>query len=161
MTQRHPLPLFHSWPVFDAAARMDLRQLRAICDDELAPSMTDDPPTDRSIGVWRCDLADETLVWTQAVYDLFGFPADQPLIRAQTLDCYTEHSRAEMAALRTHAIRHQRGFTLDAQIRRPNGDRRWMRLSALPILQCNKVVRLCGTKQDVTDLYDGTGWRAV
>ncbi len=64
-----------------------------------------------------------------------------------------------MEALRAHAIHHRRGFTLDAMLRRHDGEMRWMRLSTMPIVAEGKVVRLCGTKQDVTIEYDGPGWK--
>jgi PAS domain-containing protein len=67
---------------------------------------------------------------------------------------YCPDSRQAMEQLRAHAIKHRRGFTVDAEIRRPDGEHRWMRLSAMPVLDGGLVMRLRGTKIDVTDEYD-------
>jgi len=56
-----PLPLHHSWPLFDLH-------------DYLAP-VTLDPSlarndvalAERGLGLWHCDLTDETLSWTAGV----------------------------------------------------------------------------------------------
>ncbi len=52
-----------------------------------------------------------------------------------------------MERLRAYAIKHRRGFTLDAEIRPDRGDRRWMRLLAAPVCEGGRVVRLHGLKQ--------------
>jgi hypothetical protein len=51
-----------------------------------------------------------------------------------------------MERLRSYAIRHKRGFTLDAEIRPVIGDNRWMRLIAVPIIEGDRAVRLHGLK---------------
>ena len=151
------LPLTHSWPVYEATLRLPLGHLLAQVDEADMPRSAEDPFAEQGIGIWQCDLRDNRLSWTPAVHALFGIPVGEPLDRALTVSLYEEESRSAMEALRAYTIRHQRGFTLDAQIRRPDGDQRWMRLSAIPIIQGRKVVRLCGTKQDVTAEYDGAG----
>lgn len=153
MTHTDPLPLAHSWPLFSLTARATLGQLMG-----LRHADAGEPESD-GIGLWSCNLRDNALRWSPAVYALFGIPMDEPLTRDLTVSCYGETSRRAMEALRAHAIRHRRGFTMDAMLRRADGETRWMRLSAMPILCERKVVRLCGTKQDVTADYDGPGWR--
>lgn len=139
------LVLTHSWPAYEAAEHVPA---------VVRPSLV--APVDTApIGVWTCLLASETLIWSPAVYTLFGLPEDEPLKRSLTVSLYLPGSRLAMEELRAYAIKHHRGFTLDAQIRQPDGARRWMRLSALPILEGRRVVRLTGTKQDVTAEYDG------
>jgi len=150
-----PLPLTHSWPLYEAALRLPLGNLIAAVDDIEPPPTVPDPFIEMGIGIWQCDLKDNALHWTAPVYELFGLPEDEPLDRALAVSLYLEDSRRAMEELRAYAIRHRRGFTLDAQLRRPDGDVRWMRLSALPVIEGRKVVRLCGTKQDVTGEYDG------
>ena len=68
-------------------------------------------------------------------------------MRDEAIGFYAEHSRAAMERLRSHAIRHRRGFTIDAEILPATGGAsRWMRLIAAPICDVEKVVRLHGLK---------------
>jgi PAS domain S-box-containing protein len=150
-----PLPLTHSWPLYEATLRLPLGNLVAALDDVQPPPFYPDPFAQMGIGIWQCDLKDNSLNWTAPVYELFGFPEGEPIERPLAASLYLPDTRIAMEELRAYAIRHRRGFTLDAQIRRPDGDVRWMRLSAIPVIEGRQVVRLCGTKQDVTQEYDG------
>ncbi len=149
------LPLFHSWPLYDAPGRLGFAAERGSLAESVAALAT------AEMGVWSCDLADDRLEWTGAVYRLFGLPEDEAITRDFALSRYVGGSRVAMETLRTHAIGHRRGFTMDALIVRADGDKRWMRLSALPVVVDNKVVRLTGTKRDVTAQYDGPGWQRL
>lgn len=154
------LSLFHSWPLFDAEERIGGVQLEALGQMLREPSEVDSLASTSSTGLWACDLTrDNKLLWSPQVYELFGLGQHEPLTRTSAVSCYAPRSRAAMEALRAHAIHHRRGFTLDAMLRRHDGEMRWMRLSAMPVVADGKVVRLCGTKQDVTIEYDGPGWR--
>ena len=134
-------PLAHSWPIYEATWR-------------LPPSRD---PKSRATGTWSCRLSDEVLCWSPAVYALFGIPVEERLTRSLTLSFYLPHSRSALETLRAHAIRHKRGFSLDARIRRPDGELRWMRLTAAPVLCEGRVIRLEGTKEDVTRVHEGNG----
>lgn len=150
MQPTEPLALNHSW----LATERDQRFTRGVVYDEPPGSVLSlDHAHRRAIGTWECNLTDDTLTWSDAVYDLFGLPRRMGLHRAETLALYRESSRAAMERLRRHAIRHCRGFTLDAEIGTAAGERRWMPLIAAPISVGGKVVRLHGLKQDVTRLY--------
>ena len=146
MLPTEPLPLHHSWALFDRDARFDLGWLH----DEIGPRPTGIVAT---IGRWECDLTDNRLTWCDAVYDLFGLPHGTPLNRADTVRQYAERSRAAMESLRAYAIRYGRGFTLDAEIHPANAPARWMRLVAAPVMAGRRVIRLEGVKLDVSDLY--------
>ncbi len=153
MQPTEPLALNHSWP----ATERDQRFASGIVYDEPPGSILSLDHAQRraigTIGTWECNLIDDTLTWSDAVYDLFGLPRRMGLCRAEPLALYRGSSRAAMERLRRHAIRHRRGFTLDAEIGTAAGERRWMRLIAAPIAVGGKVVRLHGLKQDVTRLY--------
>ena len=101
-------------------------------------------------GAWECDLDTDLLTWTDGVFDIFGLPRGAPIRREDALELYSEDSRAEMELLRAEAIERRQGFTMDAKIVRPDGDRRWMRITAGMMSRNGRFTRLYGMKQDVT-----------
>jgi diguanylate cyclase (GGDEF)-like protein len=102
------------------------------------------------IGIWECTLPDETITWTDTVYELFGLEPRSPLTRAATVALYTEESRRKLTEVRSAAIRDGEGFTLDAQINSAKGELRWIRITAIVERQDGVPVRLFGMKQDIT-----------
>lgn len=144
-----PLPLHHSWPLFEQERHFELGH--AFACPRVAPSNQPLPDAEelaaRGIGLWECDLSDNALTWSAAVYDIFGLPRDAEASREEAVAFYAEDSRAVMERLRAYAIKHRRGFTLDAEIRPACGAPRWMRLTAAPICEGTRVVRLHGVKQ--------------
>lgn len=152
MEAGQPLQLSHSWPLFEQGQRFDLGMILPGAAPE-GPSLAGWTQDGRAPASWGCDLADNALTWSTGVYELFGLPRGAPLARGETVALYAEHSRASMERLRAYAIKHRRGFTLDAEIRPIGGGRRWMRLIAAPVCERGIVVRLNGLKQDVSHEY--------
>lgn len=150
-----PLPLYHSWPLFESGLRLDLGMLFGPDwpDAHGFASLDRDVLAANGIGRWACNLADNGLVWTAPVFDLFGLPRDARLSRDAIVALYREGSRAAMERLRAYAIKHRRGFTVDMEIRTVAGRRRWMRLLAAPVCEGGRVVRLHGLKQDISREY--------
>ena len=103
------------------------------------------------IGVWECDLSDESLTWSDGVYDIFELPRGAAIDRRRTLRCYDPKSRAVLDALRSQAIRDRTGFTMDAEIITLKGRRRWIRLTATIESDQGVAVRILGMKQDITE----------
>ncbi|WP_442045640.1 GGDEF domain-containing protein [Novosphingobium sp. YAF33] len=103
------------------------------------------------MGAWSCDLSTQALTWTEGVFNIFGAPADRPMDRRETLDFYTEESRALLAQLRAKAIEEGSGFTMDAQILRGDGEVRWMRITAATRVERGRATTLYGMKQDITE----------
>jgi diguanylate cyclase (GGDEF)-like protein len=103
------------------------------------------------IGIWQCNLADESLIWTNGVYDLFEVPRDTPVTRETTMALYTERSRLEMQAARSHAIATCSDFSLDAEIVTTTGKHRWMRLTGAVESRNGVAHRIFGMKQDITE----------
>ncbi|MDO9415977.1 sensor domain-containing diguanylate cyclase [Pararhizobium sp.] len=103
------------------------------------------------IGVWECSLPDNTLTWTDMVYDIFELPRGSVIDRKQTVAFYTEESVRELCLKRTKAIEECGGFSMDAEIITAKGNRRWMRITATVESEDGIPVRIFGMKQDITD----------
>lgn len=141
-----PLPLHHSWPLTEQPRLFELGSiLSSVVTDLMAPGRVGELGLHHA-GCWECDLADDSLTWSGGVFDIFGLPRDARISRAEALAFYDEGSRAAMERLRTYAIKHLRGFTLDAKIHSAVGETRWMRLITAPVCAENRTVRLTGLK---------------
>ena len=146
MKQTEPLALHHSWPIFEQARHFDLGSvLSSAVTDIVEPAQVGALGLHHA-GLWECDLSDNSLIWSGGVFDIFGLPRGSRVTRDEAVALYCENSRAAMERLRAHAIKHQRGFTLDVEINPVTGGRRWMRLIGAPVCEGGRAVRLHGLK---------------
>ena len=136
-----------AWPLHEKERHFELGSLLSCAVTDIAAPARVGQLGLSHAGCWECDLSDENrLFWSGGVYDIFGLPRDAKVARVEAVRFYAEHSRAAMERLRNHAIRHQQGFTLDAEIRPATGKARWMRLIAAPVCVGGKALRLHGIK---------------
>ena len=141
-----PIELSHSWPLFEQSRHFELGAvLESAAIDAIHPAKVGSIGLQHA-GCWECDLSDESLIWSGGVYDIFGLPRGVKVSREGAVSLYAENSRACLERLRAHAIKHRRGFTLDAEIRPAVGGTRWMRLIAAPVCIGDELVRLHGLK---------------
>jgi diguanylate cyclase (GGDEF)-like protein/PAS domain S-box-containing protein len=103
------------------------------------------------LGIWECDLTTERLQWSGGTYDMFGIARDTPLVRKQSLICYPEHSLKQLEAVRSKALAEGKDFNLESEIVTPNGERRWIRITAAVECGGKRALRLFGLKQDITE----------
>jgi len=144
--QAEPLVLKSSWPLWERPRHFELGHvLSSLVTDALDPAAVG-ALAPHHAGLWECDLLDNSLVWSGGVYDIFGLPRGTSVLREQAVALYCEDSRAKMEGLRSYALKHRRGFTLDVEIRAAVGEDRWVRLIGLPVCAGGKVVRLQGLK---------------
>lgn len=135
-----------SWPLWDQPKHFELGLvLNSVITDGLLPSQIGAIGAHHA-GCWECNLADDSLIWSGGVYDIFGLPRGAKISRAEAASLYSDESREVMESLRAHAISHRRGFTVDVQILPATAEPRWMRLIAAPIIEGGRVVKLHGFK---------------
>jgi hypothetical protein len=150
MKPAEPLALNHSWPLFERGLRFDLGRLDA--PDPTLAGVHDAALAAQGIGRWSCDLACDRLSWSTGVYNLFDWRRDRPPERHGVLRLYQSESLSAVERLRAYAIRHRRGFTVDAHIQTPERSR-WMRIIGAPQCQGARVIALHGLKMDVSAEY--------
>lgn len=102
------------------------------------------------VGIWECSLPDETLTWTDTVFELFELDPQVPLQREDIVALYTPKSKQQLTQVRSAAIRDGEGFSLDAEIVTAKGNTRWIRISAVVERVNGTPSRIFGMKQDVT-----------
>ena len=142
-----PLELHHSWPLHERARHLDLGSLLSCAAIDVVPPAEVGQLGLLHAGWWECDLTDDSLTWSGGVYDIFGLPRDAKVSREEAVAFYCAESRAAMERLRSHAIEHKRGFTIDVEIRPAAGSaHRWMRLIGVPVCEEGETVRLHGLK---------------
>lgn len=103
-----------------------------------------------AMGAWSCNLESDELTWTGGVFELFGLARDARIARQDIVGMYQEESRDLLDRLRSRAIETCAVFSMDAQIVRPDGAERWMRVTAAPRSANGRTVELYGMKQDIT-----------
>lgn len=146
MRAADPLPLNHSWPLWEQPRQFELGCiLNSAIADALPPSEIGTLGVHHA-GLWECNLADDSLVWSGGVFDIFGLARDARITRERAVSFYSEHSRAAMERLRAHSIKHRRGFTIDIEVRAATGETRSVRLVAAPVCESGRVTRLHGLK---------------
>lgn len=147
MSLAEPSPLHNSWPLWEQPRHFDLGLiLNCAVADAIEPEGVGALGLQHA-GLWECDLTNETLTWSGGVYDIFGLPRGTIVSRPDALSLYCEDSRVKLERLRSHAIRHKRGFTLDIDIRAAAvGETRRVRLIGAPVCQGGKVICLHGLK---------------
>ena len=111
------------------------------------------------MGAWSCELASDRLSWTDGMFDIFGLSIGHPPERRAILELYDEESRELLERKRSKAIETCSGFTMDAGIIRPDGDKRWIRITAATRGSSGRAHTLYGMKQDITE--DRARWEAL
>lgn len=84
------------------------------------------------------------------MFDIFGLPRHERVDRRDTVDMYGEPDRLVLERVRSAAIASCGMFSLEAQIFRPDGEARWIRIKAATKVQNGRAVTLYGMKQDIT-----------
>jgi hypothetical protein len=140
------MPLNHSWPLWEQPRHFELGHVLSSAVTDLIPPAEVGRLGVHHAGCWECVLADNSLIWSGGVYDIFGLSRNVRVSRDDAVALYYEESRAKMERLRSYSIKHKRGFTLDVEIRSAVGEDRWVRLIAAPILLEGRAVRLSGVK---------------
>ena len=147
MSSIEPRPLHRGWPLRESPRHFELGAILDSSADDLPEFAVRQALGHSRAGWWDCDLADNALTWTSAIYDIFGFPQGARITRDHAVALYCEESRATLERLRSYSIAIHRAFVLDARVRPASGEpQRWIRLIGAPVLEDGRPVRLHGLK---------------
>lgn len=105
------------------------------------------------IGGWEIDLVDNTLFWTKETYRIHEKAPEEPVTVEQGINYYPEPHNTRIRKAIEGAIDHQRPYDLELRILTEKNNERWVRSMGKPIIEDNKVTKVRGTFQDITEKH--------
>jgi PAS domain S-box-containing protein len=103
------------------------------------------------VGGWEIDPASRDVFWTDHIFDLLEFPADEEPPLEEALDVYHEDDRPAVAAAVETALDAGEPFDIDVRYRPASGELRWMRVQGEPETVDGDITPLRGAVQDITE----------
>lgn len=102
------------------------------------------------IGGWEFDPESGNGTWTEEVARIHGLDPDDETSRDIGLSFYTEESRALVANAINEALTKRNPYDLELEIVLRDGTHKWVHTFGMPEVENDKVVKLKGAFQDVT-----------
>lgn len=103
------------------------------------------------VGGW--EFNPETLegTWTAETARIHDLDPDEPIDVAKGIDFYVGESKAIIAKAVEDAINKKIGFDLELEIISAKGVKKWVHTIGIPIIENDKVVKVEGVFQDITE----------
>lgn len=103
------------------------------------------------IGAWEFDLVSGRATWTSEVAKIHETAEDDDRSIAHCLSYYhgDNHDKVEQALRR--AIAEREPADIEVEMTTARGNRKWVRAISLPVVENDKVVRVRGTMQDISE----------
>ena len=103
------------------------------------------------VGGWELDADALEVYWSENLFELIGFDAEDAPPLESALDIYHEDDRQVVEDAIEAALESGEPFDTEARYRRTDGETRWLRVQGAPATEDGEVVRIRGAVQDVTD----------
>ncbi|WP_299237499.1 hybrid sensor histidine kinase/response regulator [Natronomonas sp.] len=103
------------------------------------------------VGGWELDADTLEVYWSENLFELIGFDAEDAPPLESALDIYHEDDRPVIEDAIEAALESGEPFDTEARYRRADGETRWLRVQGAPVIEDGEVVRIRGAVQDVTE----------
>ncbi|HEY5825307.1 MAG TPA: PAS domain S-box protein, partial [Cyclobacteriaceae bacterium] len=102
------------------------------------------------IGSWEFDPSEERMIWSEEMYNIFGIDPDIKINKPEEVLPFFDEKSGKLVA-DTFVMMRQQGlpFDITAQVNTPIGYRKWVRMTAYPIIT-HTMKRIVGLAYDVT-----------
>lgn len=104
------------------------------------------------VGGWEFDVATGEGRWTEEVARIHDLPLSEPPNRDAGLSFYPDSHRPLIARAVEAAITEGRPYDLELEFISAKGVRKWVRTIGEPVYEQDRIVRLHGSLQDITEL---------
>lgn len=104
------------------------------------------------VGGWEVDGKSIEAFWTKETYNIVEVPFDGiPVPFEEALVFFTLEDKIKFAKLIQRAFEQNETSDLECQITTAKGNKKWIKAVCNPIVVDNKVIKLSGTFQDITE----------
>ena len=103
------------------------------------------------VGGWELDADTLDVYWTENLFELMGFDAEDAPPLENALDVYHEDDRGTVERAIEKALESGDPFDTEVRYRRRDGEVRWLRVQGNPTIEGDEVVRIRGAVQDITE----------
>ena len=103
------------------------------------------------VGGWEIYTDSMDVFWSNSLFNILQYPADEESPLEKALDVYLEDDRERVATAVIDALQSGQEFDIEARIARPDGDIRWLWIQGNPRVGNGTVVSLRGVVQDITE----------
>ncbi|GAB6058838.1 GGDEF domain-containing response regulator [Desulfonatronum parangueonense] len=107
------------------------------------------------VGGWEWNVVDQSLSWTEETYRIHGLePANRPdssHLLEQCLECCGTENGSRFRDALQHCIQEGHPFDLEMPFTGIDDRRLWVRMTAAPVWEGSRVVRVVGNIMDLTD----------
>jgi PAS domain S-box-containing protein len=108
------------------------------------------------VGGWEWNVAQQTMMWTDEVFRVHGFlPAEvqpgSPEILGRSLACYDPEDRPVVEAAFRRCVEEGEPYNLEFPFTTADGLRLWIQITARPVLEGGRVVKVLGNIMDITE----------
>ncbi|WP_224447852.1 PAS domain-containing protein [Haloprofundus salilacus] len=103
------------------------------------------------VGGWEIDVDTKEVFWTDYLFDILEVPYDEEPPLDEALDVYYEEDRPIVESAVEEALDTAEPFDVEARVRTPSGEIRWLRVQGDPEVEKGEVVSLRGAVQDITE----------
>ncbi len=103
------------------------------------------------VGGWGFDPTTLQSDWTPEVARIYGLPVDEPPGMGDALNFFSHEQRPALERALAQAINEGLPHDLELQMKAADGESKWVRTICRPIVEGNRVVRVRGSLQDITD----------
>lgn len=109
------------------------------------------------IGGWELDVRKKYLRWSDETYKIHEIPLYPPITFARLQAFYDEESQALLRSMLRDIIRGKKPNDVQLTLRTSRGNTKRVRAIGRPVYENNKLVRIYGVVQDITEQYQMRG----
>lgn len=107
-----------------------------------------------NIGAWELDTINNNLLWSDQVYKIHGLSVGELIEVENAIDFYVDDSKTLISKVLNDAINEKISYNLVLRFKDNFGVLKWVRSSGYPLLENDKVVKVYGSFQDITNTYE-------